>query len=77
MGVIEEFKVIKCSNGGSFDNDELRETLHDMAAEAVDDYPPTVFVRFDGKLLSATKASLHRLTDDDGAVMWHIIIEAS
>lgn len=76
MADIETVKVVTCEDGVSFDYDEMGTTLEELAQESDDALPP-VFIRYAGLLLSATKATLYKSTDDDGDVTWEIVIDAS
>ena len=77
MADIETVKTIECDDGVSFDYDELGEKLGELAADAEDDPSPSIYVRYQGMLLSPTKATLYKSTDDDGDVTWEIVIDAS
>jgi len=76
MADIEKVKVVECEDGVSFDYDELGEALEELAGQS-DEALPSVYVRYQGMLLSQTKVTLYKSTDDDGDVTWEIVIDAS
>ncbi|UYZ08587.1 hypothetical protein CFBP5507_06180 [Agrobacterium salinitolerans] len=77
MADIEKVKEIECQDGVSFDHDELAEKLEELATEVDNDPFPPVYVRFQGTLLSPTKATLYKNTDDDGDHGWEIVIDVT